>query len=167
MMANDWLQRPLDYRNLLNPAFCGVVLAKGAKEYAELAGHGMPLSLMFLLLPLTLSAEMRNILPTNSASSLTGWIHEHPEARIGLADHARESVNLTRQAILFCVQRRTLSVDADQLVSIVPYRMSASDALEESSPRIEDIIRRVKFLGRWFARSGEPATIFYLFGLRP
>lgn len=166
-MKNDWDERPLDYRNLLNPAFCGVILTKAAKDYGDLAGHGMPLSLMFLLLPLSMPAYIRDILPTNSASSLPAWVHEHPEVRVGLAEHARDLVDITRQSLLFCIQRRALVVSPEQLVSSVPRRLGASESLEQSSARIEEIVKRAKFIGRWFARSGEPGTIYFLLGLRP
>lgn len=73
-MTNDWETRPLDHRHLLNPAFCGMLLTKATKEYVDLAGHGMPLSLMFLLLPLAVPSQVRAVLPTNSVSSFPAWV---------------------------------------------------------------------------------------------
>lgn len=166
-MINDWETRPLDHRNLLNPAFCGVLLIKAAKEYEDLAGNGMPLSLVFLILPLVVPTQIRALLPTTSAASFPAWVHAHPEARLGLAANTREMIEVTRQAILFCVQRNALSVNAKQFVSAVPRKLSSSDALTNESARIDDMIRRSRFLGRWLARSGEPATIYFLLGLQP
>lgn len=86
---------------------------------------------------------------------------------MGLADHARELVDITRQSILFCIQRQALTVSSDQLVSPVPRRMGSSEELENLSPRIEEMVRKIKFVGRWLARSGEPVTIYFLLGLQP
>ena len=166
-MTNEWNLSPLDYRNLLNPAFCGLLLTRAAKEYEESSGRGMALPLMFLVLPLAVPSHVRSLLPTNSASSFPAWIHSHPEVRIGLAEHAREMVHLTRQAILFCIQRRALAISRDQLISSVPRRMSASDELERESPGVEEMVRKARFVGRWFARSGEATTIYYLLGIQP
>lgn len=166
-MATSWLDRPSDHRILHNPAFCGILLARAAKEYEDTAGNGMPLPLIFLILPLSTPTLFRVSLPNNAAASIAAWIAEHPYVRVGLADSVRNSVALTREALLFCVQRRALAVNSAQFVSAVPRRISSTAELEKASSITQEIIGKARFLGRWFARSGATSTIYFMLGLKP
>jgi hypothetical protein len=166
-MTNDWLDRPSDHRSLHNPAFCGILLAKAAKDYEENAGHGMPLPLVFLILPLSTPTVFRASLPSNAAASIAAWVAEHPYVRVGLAESARKCVPLTREALLFCIQRRALAVNPAQYVSAVPRRISQTTSLETASSTTQEMISKARFLGRWFARSGGTSTIYFMLGLKP
>jgi ABC-three component (ABC-3C) system Middle Component 3 len=166
-MASSWLDRPSDYRCLHNPAFCGILLARAAREYEDVAGHGMPLPLAFLILPLSTPTLFRASLPNNAAASIAAWVAEHPYVRVGLADSVRNSVALTREALVFCLQRRALAVNSAQLVSAVPRRIGSTAELERASSMTQEMIGKARFLGRWFARSGGTATIYFMLGLKP
>ncbi|WP_414577239.1 three component ABC system middle component [Anabaena sp. CCY 9402-a] len=58
----SWEQRPLEYANLLNPAFCSIILHNAIKGYQNEKKQGMPYPLLFLLLPLVLHNSTRNAL---------------------------------------------------------------------------------------------------------
>ena len=47
-----WDQRPVEIRNLFNPAFCGLVLSRALHGYEDADARGMPFSLTLLVLPL-------------------------------------------------------------------------------------------------------------------
>src|SRR6266851_4029999 len=159
-MSSNWKDRPADYRTLHNPAFCGILLARAAKDYEETAGHGMPFPLAFLVLPLSTPTAFRTLLPNNAAASIATWIAEHPHLRVGLAESVRNSVPLTREALLFCIQRRALTINEASHVSAVPRRISSTTELERASSTTEEMIGKARFLGRWFARSGAASTIY-------
>lgn len=166
-MSSNWKDRPADYRTLHNPAFCGILLAKAAKDFEETVGHGMPFPLSFLILPLSTPAAFRSLLPTNAAASIATWIAEHPHLRIGLANSVRESVPLTREALLFCIQRRAIAIDEARQIRVVPRRIGSTATLERDSSTTQEMISKARFLGRWFARSGAASTIYFMLGLRP
>ncbi len=54
-----WNQRPREIRNLFNPAFCGLVLARGVEGFSETTNQPMPFSLTLLILPLCLHKRTR------------------------------------------------------------------------------------------------------------
>ncbi len=168
-MINDWNERPSDYRRLLNPAFCGLLITRAVKDYEDLASQGMPLALCFLVLPMVIPTYLRDALPTVSTTSLPRWIHENPFIRVGLAHKARSLGQITRESLLFYLQRGALSVGEGEFVSAVPRKVSATGLLEleKRSSSLGDLVEKARFVGRWFARSGEPTTIFFLLGIRP
>ena len=59
---NRWDQRPIEIRNLFNPAFCGLVLFRSFCGYDEEDPRGMPFSLALLILPLCLHKDSRDVL---------------------------------------------------------------------------------------------------------
>src|SRR6185437_6037804 len=168
-MTNLWSSRPADYRRLLNPAFCGRLVSRAVKGFEELAVEGMPLPLSFLVLPMVLPTTIREALPVLSTTSFPKWIHENPEVRVGFSRKVRSLSQVTREGLLFYLERRTLFIGSDQRVSSVPRRLSATGLadLEKKSHLVTDMVNKARFVGRWFARSGEPSTIFFLLGLRP
>jgi hypothetical protein len=166
-MPISWLDRPGDYRRLHNPAFCGILLARAAREYEEVSGHGIPLPLVFLILPLSTPTLFRGSLPNNATASIAAWVAEHPYVRVGLAESVRNSVALTREALLFCLKRRAIAVNSAQFVSAVPRRIGSTAELEKASSMTQEMIGKARFLGRWFARSGETSTIYFMLGLKP
>jgi hypothetical protein len=166
-MASNWLDRPSDHRSLHNPAYCGILLARAAKEFEDVAGHGMPLPLLFLILPLCTPTFFRTSLPNNAVASIAAWVAEHPYVRVGLADSVRKSVPLTRESLLFCLKRSVLSVDGGQRITAVPRRIASTEELEKASPVAQEMISKARFLGRWFARSGGTSTIYFMLGLKP
>ncbi|MBF9263702.1 three component ABC system middle component [Paracidovorax cattleyae] len=82
-----WHERTIEQRNLLNPAFCAVVvwhLAQGYRtESAALSGKPLafPLELAFVGASLVLRGRTRDQLPGTVATSLATWVHDHPLER--------------------------------------------------------------------------------------
>jgi len=56
-----WNKRPREIRTLFNPAFCGLVIARGIEGFYETAKRPIPYSLTLLILPLCLHKQTRNI----------------------------------------------------------------------------------------------------------
>ena len=68
-----------------------------------------------------------------------------------------------RNIILFLLLHKKITT-ADQF--LVPAVKGLSDK-EPESEEIKDCLRRARFVGRWLARGGTPATLYALFGIRP
>ena len=54
-----WDERPIEIRNLFNPAFCGLLLFRALCGFEEEDNSGMPFSLTLLILPLSLQKDSR------------------------------------------------------------------------------------------------------------
>ncbi|MCU4709990.1 three component ABC system middle component [Acinetobacter pittii] len=67
---NKWQSRPPEVRTLLNPAFCGLLLYTSMKEYKKLNKKDISIPLLFLILPLILNMDLRNIITTNKNKNL-------------------------------------------------------------------------------------------------
>jgi hypothetical protein len=65
-----WDLRPVEIRNLFNPAFCGLVLMRALCGYEEEDERGMHFSLALLVLPLCLHKRSREILHAGNRSYL-------------------------------------------------------------------------------------------------
>ena len=57
-----WDLRPVEIRNLFNPAFSGLVLFRALVAYEDEDARGMPFSLALLILPLCLQRDARETL---------------------------------------------------------------------------------------------------------
>jgi hypothetical protein len=70
--VRPWNQRPIEIRNLFNPAFCGLVMHRAMCGYEEeeSSPQGVPFSLTFLVLPLCLHKETREVLLKGNRSYL-------------------------------------------------------------------------------------------------
>ncbi|MEL7360523.1 MAG: three component ABC system middle component [Bacteroidota bacterium] len=158
-----WDDRPPEVAYLFNPAFCALLLRHAIKDYARERGEGMPLGLAALVLPVVLHGRTRRALPASTITHLHAWLEDNPEVQIGLAQRVESIAPHTREAILFALQRQVLTVTDGLLTApTVRLRAYAPDLGSEA----EACVRRAGFLGRWLARSGSPATILALWGLR-
>src|SRR5262249_40092974 len=100
-----WACRPSEVANLLNPAYCGLLLREAMQGYESETPEGMPFALAFLILPVVLHEPTRLLLPGKTTTSLHAWLQERPNARIGFAERAREMVLHTREALLLLAAR--------------------------------------------------------------
>lgn len=151
-----WNRRPIE-ANLVNPAFCALVLRQSIEGYRQMASKGMDFSLAFLVLPVVLLKATRDILPTTIATKLHVWIQRHHEVRIGFAQHMQNLVPITKEALLFGMQHEAFKLD-EQGALVVGLR-----ALEpyEATPysEVDDCLKKAFFMGRWFADAGSPASV--------
>lgn len=69
----DWTTRPREEAALFNPAFCGEIIVRSAASYLQVKPQGFALPLAYLLLPLTLSAQLRDALPRRSDTTFVTW----------------------------------------------------------------------------------------------
>jgi hypothetical protein len=83
-----WALRPQEEANLLNPAFCGLVIALAVDDYVKEVGEGMPFCFAFLVLPIVLHKPTREALPQRTTKALSSWLDENEEYRATFADRA-------------------------------------------------------------------------------
>jgi hypothetical protein len=159
------VNRPREVANLFNPSFCSLLLWAAASEYQQVKNTGMPIVLSFIVPPLTLHKSTREALPNAITTSLTVWISEHADLLPGFADRTRDLLPFAREALLFGSIQDIFQVEGELLT---PTRLRGfNNYAEETTEEVRECLRKARFIGRWFARSGSPPTILALFGLQP
>jgi Family of unknown function (DUF6521) len=162
-----WAERPTELAYLLNPAFCGWLLREAVQGYTSVKPAGMPLPLAFLILPVVLHQATQSQVPAAVTTKLHVWLQGHPEVRINFADRTKELTPFTREGLLFLVSRGQIQVDDDGAVTVVGRLGPDKTGLLDNSEEMKESLSRAKFVGRWFATAGEPATVFQNWGVCP
>lgn len=165
-----WHGRAREERNLLNPAFCSVLLwhaAKGATEAANSLRSSISFNESFLILPLVLHQNTRESIPSRISSSFPVWISTNPLIIASLPSRARSLVPYTKEAIAFGAGGGIFKIEGQE-INIVPESASNVRAtIRQSSNEVQQCMKNAQFLGKWFAHTGSPETIFTLLGVRP
>ena len=106
-----WHDRTIEERNLLNPAFCAIVLwhlAKGYQAEAAVVSEvtsGLPIKLAFVGASFVLRGQTRNQLPRDTRTSLATWVHDHPIERSAVAKGVIVLRPYVREAVIFGTQQ--------------------------------------------------------------
>lgn len=77
---DSWEKRSPEVANLLNPAFCAVILYATVAEYQKKAKSGVPFPLLYLLLPIVLHQGTRSRI--NSKTNMVVWLQRNPDVLI-------------------------------------------------------------------------------------
>ena len=165
-----WTERAHEERHLLNPAFCSSLLwaaAQGATTRARSPRDSLSFLEAFLILPLVLHQKTRKTIPNILTSSLPAWINAQPLIVASLPSRARSLVPYTKEAVAFGGCYRLIEVTADQIFSSADAKLSMNRMLHQSSKEVRECMKKAEFVGKWFAHTGAPETIFTFLGIRP
>lgn len=163
----QWLNRSPEERALLNPSFFSLLFWHAATGHMVEGGAGLPFGTAFLVLPIVLHRETRESLPKTVTTSLPVWLENNQLVRARLAERARTLVPYTKESLIFGGIRGMLKVSADVVSTEQGWKRKISAELRRSSDEVRSCAKRADFLGRWFARTGSPATVMALMGVRP
>lgn len=162
----SWRDRPAEEAALLNPAFCGELIARATKDYERLRGAPFPLPLSFVVLPLVLHAPTLAALPGRANTTFATWSADNEALLADLPERTLRLRPISREALLFLTQHRALTVGADGLrTGEKPLKLTAKPAA--TTPDVDDIRRSAALLGRWFANQGAPVQILQTMGVTP
>jgi hypothetical protein len=161
-----WRDRPTEEAALLNPAFCGELIARSTKEYERLRASPFPLPLSFVVLPLVLHPPTLEALPGRANTTFATWSADNEALLAELPDRTLRLRPISREALLFLTQHRALTVGADGLRT-GEKQMKLSAKTPVTTPDVDDIRRAAALLGRWFANQGAPAQILQAMGVTP
>lgn len=159
-----WNQRPREIRNLFNPAFCGLILARGVEGFSETANRPMPFSLTLLILPLCLHKRTREQIKEASHAYLTKILQEHPEIRVDFAQHARDLFPYTMEAFAYLMSGGAIAVDESGCIALRDKTIRKSIAGSEDTKDCQTVARS---LGRKLALINDSVTIYTMLGIRP
>lgn len=160
----SWTQRPREVRNLFNPAFCGLVLARGIEGFTATISRPMPFSLALLILPLCLHKRTRDQMKQANRAYLTTILQEHPEIRIDFAQRARGLFPYAMEAFGYLMARGTIVVDASGAIQVKPEKVRRSITGSQDTKDCQTVARS---LGRKLALLNDRVTVYTTLGIRP
>lgn len=166
MSTTPWVERPPEQARLLNPAFVGVTIWACARGYASVREIGLPYALAFVAVPITLHKATREDLPLSTRTSMASWLAENPRALVGFAERARAIVPLVKEGIIFGSSGQMLTLDNLRLTAADRPRSMARFE-REATDEVKACVKKAEFVGKWFAGSGDYATIMALWGVAP
>jgi hypothetical protein len=161
---NLWHQRPREIRTLFNPAFCGLVIARGVEGFSDALKQPMPFSLTLLILPLCLHKRTREQLKDANRTYFTKTLQEHPEIRVNFARRARGLLPYTMEAFAYLMFCEAIDVDEAGCISLKDKTVKRSITGTKDTKDCQTVART---LGRKFALLNDRATIYTTLGIRP
>jgi hypothetical protein len=161
-----WDQRPVEIRNLFNPAFCGLVLYRAMCGYEEeeTERKGIPFSLTFLILPLCLHKQTREILQKGNKSYLLKLFANHPELMVDFGRRASALVPFTLEALGLLMQVSAFTVTPAGRLKVTDARIRKTIS---GTPETVACQRVARFVGREFSNIGDRVTIYATLHVRP
>lgn len=159
-----WDQRPIEIRNLFNPAFCGLVLFRAIVAYEEVEDRGIPFSLVPLVLPICLHKQSREILTPNTRSYFLRLVATHPQLLVGFSGRTQDMLPFTFEALGLLHQLGAIQVRPDGRLRAGPQGVRKSITGSDETQAIQKV---AKYLGKEFARIGDRVTIYATMGVRP
>ena len=167
---NPWPERTHEERSLLNPAFCATILwhaGKGAAESTSSLRTSLFFNEAFLILPLVLHQTTRDTLPVRISSSLPVWISANPLIVASLPMRAKSLVPYTKEAIAFGSSGGIFKIQGQEIEIMPEHARRIRATLRRTSAEVQQCMKKAEFVGKWFAHTGSPETIFTLLGVRP
>lgn len=165
-------ERTIEQRNLLNPAFCAIVVWHLAHGYhtesttLTATSTGLPLELAFVGASFVLRGQTRHQLPRMITTSLATWVHDHPLERSAVAKGVVVLRDTMREALLFGAQHGLLSLDGRRLAPSDVWTRKINAYLRASSEEVRECMRQAIFVGRWLCKAGAPPTVLALLGVQ-
>lgn len=159
--------RPVDEANLFNPAFCAMLLDFCVFSYCTQERRAMPLYLVPLALPIILHKRTREALPKGISTSMPVWLQENAIARVAFFDRVMALKPYSMEAVRFGVRAKTLSLTYDCSLSAGLGAKELDARLSKIRDEPRECALKARFLGKWFAATGNAATVMALWGVRP
>lgn len=162
-----WINRSPEIATLLNPAFCGLLIALAVYEYSTKTKSGSPYVFPFIMLPLILHKPTRDKLPRSIATQFITWISKPANASVKL-DFPERSRNLApyvKESLIFSLQHGIIQITDAGLINtpkpIFPPKLSTTTS------EFKECISKAKFCGRWFGTIKNFKTSMVLLGVTP
>lgn len=158
-----WQERPFEIANLLNPAFCSIILWHVIVNNNKKTNNGFDYALTFLVIPLILAKQTRELLPPSTRSKMHVWLQSNQEVLIGLDEKIYMLKNITREAVIFGLQSDILDVDSEgKLVA----KKVVLKKYAVRSTEVAQCIEKATMLGKWLANSGDASTIVSMWRIK-
>ena len=147
-----------------NPALGALVIRAFVEAYIKEDATGVPLSLIYLPLPLVLSGEIASTLEETAATTgLLPWVGRYPQVTVGFPERLTRTAKFSRHGLLFGIRQRILTVNAQgRVLSISTGLMKKPNFDTATEPG--RAIKLAKRLGAWIGRVRSEETVFVCLG---
>lgn len=161
----SWNNRSPIIANLFNPAYCGEIIRRTAESYYKNCNKQLPYAYSFLILPILLHKSTRQKLPKSTRKYLFTWVEENDFLFIDFTSRVKNMKPFTKEAISFLIANNKMIIDNDGGMEVFEYRKKnpTGNNIEET----QEIFRKAKLLGSWFAISGDVKSIYSFFRITP
>ncbi len=162
----SWSERPSEEAANLNPAFCAELIGRVVNEFHRARRTSLNITTVFVVLPLTLHKPTRDRLPGRANAAFATWLAEHNALLAELPGRINRLRAVSREALLFALRHRLLSVQDGELVP----GQQAVRATARTTPSTDDVDearRAANLIGRWFANQSTQAGILQGIGIAP
>lgn len=159
-----WHERPVEIRNLFNPAFCGLVLCRAFAGFEEIDSDGMPFSLSLLVLPLCLHKESREIIHKNQLSYMLKIIESNPQILLGFSSRASNLLPFTFEGLGY-----SMFLDCFEITEGARFKTVAKAVRKKitGTDESQQIQKTARIVGRGFAKISDRVTIYKSLGVKP
>lgn len=159
----SWDKRSWVTAGMLNPAVIAAIIVSAAHMYEEHSGDPMPWELIFLAVPMAMHRDTRESLPSRVDSYAAKWVSENAGLHATFARRVSGMLPYAREGMRYGLRSGALAlVDDGRLRGNPGWKLH-----KERDKELSLIVGKAAFLGRWFAHTGSPATLFALFGVAP
>lgn len=168
LTVKAWEKRPTEEANLFNPAFVGSLIYEFSKTYSKHRVNGTPVTFVPLALSVVLHKPTRDRLPGSTVTSLYDWLLKNEDVLIGISDRARNITPISKEALRFLMIHR--NIDFSDGHNVIPGTKKANfpaTFLAETTAEMNTIVDKIRFLARWFAKSGSENSILASWRLAP
>jgi hypothetical protein len=159
-----WSQRPIEVANLLNPAYCALLVNQISAGYQSKRGVPLPYPLAFIALPLLMHPASVKLLPKTSSAKFHIWLQENPEIVFNFAERARNLAPYVRESIFFGISHKVLLLAEEGRIAAPPLKTKKLSVESDSS---QMAVRQSQLVGKLLGQISDVTTLFSMFGVRP
>ncbi len=161
-----WRQRPVEEARNFNPAFCGELIARTVGEYHMARAEPLNIAIVFLVVPLTLHRQTRDILPRRASTAFAGWIADHNAHLAEFPGRVHQLRPVSREALLFSLRNEVIAVEEGGLVPGAK-KIARTSRPSPTTDDVSEARSAAALIGRWFGSQGMDASILQGFGVAP
>jgi hypothetical protein len=162
----SWPERPPEEAANLNPAFCAELIGRAVSEFNRARRTPLNIATAFVVLPLILHKPTRDRLPGRANAVFATWVAEHNSLLAELPDRVNRLRPVSREALLFGLRHRLLSVQDGELVP-GEHSIRGTTKTTPSTDDVDAARKAANLVGRWFANQGTQTGVLQGIGIAP
>ena len=164
MQNERWV---IEEANHFNPAFCGALIYEFIRAYEKLKHHPVSFALLFCALPIALHPATRQRLPLKTTTQMFSWLEQNQDLKVGFGERARNLAPYIKEAARYAASRNAICFESTGMLVLGAKRASfTKGVLAETTSEVRAIVAAVRMVAKWFASSGDAATILASWGVR-
>lgn len=158
------MEKSTETKNLLNPAFCGLVYASIVDGFNSKSSTLIPFYLPYILMPIVLHKESRLAIPATSVSKFHIWLQGNEQIKIGLARRIKSLEPYVSDASMFLHGQGYIESTTDFCIKLK--KTSTMKKIVNSSESIVEYTTKAQTLGAICGKNNSVLSILALLGVQ-